>query len=143
VCAVCALCVCGENEVLTDLFFFALACVCMIWGVSANAAKSGLRGTLLPSDVIGVSYGKPRKSFDWTRPERAVGGSVAVCSCVCVYDTRRACQCSDERVARHLASLRCHRRLFPENLSEPRLLIELCTPGDTSKDTVCCGLAFV
>jgi hypothetical protein len=54
----------GENEVLTDLLLSALACVCMIRGVSINAAKSGLRSTLLPSDVIGVSYMKPRKCCD-------------------------------------------------------------------------------
>jgi hypothetical protein len=54
----------GENEVLTDLFLFALARVCMIRGLSVNAAKSGLRGTLLPSDVVGISSGKPRKCCD-------------------------------------------------------------------------------
>jgi hypothetical protein len=35
----------------------------MIWGVSVNAAKSGLRGTLLPSDVIGVSFRETSRSL--------------------------------------------------------------------------------
>jgi hypothetical protein len=109
---------------------------CMVKKLAASAlcpqsaqrqvARSGLLPTLPPL---------PGK--------RGVYGSDALCSCVCVYHTRCACQCSEEWVARHLASLRCHRRLFPENLAEPRLLIELCTTGDTSKDTVCCGLPLV
>jgi hypothetical protein len=55
----------GDNEILTDLLLLLLrVCVCMIRGVSINAAKSGLRSTLLPSDAIGVSSMKPRKCCD-------------------------------------------------------------------------------
>jgi hypothetical protein len=54
----------------------------------------------------------------WTRQERGIDGFVAVCSCVCVYDTGCVCQCSEERVARQLASLRCHRRFFPGNFAD-------------------------
>jgi hypothetical protein len=53
----------GENEVLTDLLLFALACVCMIRGVSVTASKSGLRDTLLPSEVEGVSFRETLRSL--------------------------------------------------------------------------------
>jgi hypothetical protein len=48
--------------VLTALLLFVLACVC-IRGVSVNAAKSGLRGILLPSDVEGVSFRETSRSL--------------------------------------------------------------------------------
>jgi hypothetical protein len=53
----------GQNELLADLLLFVLACVCMIRGVPVNAATSGLRGTLLPSDVTGVYFRKTSRSL--------------------------------------------------------------------------------
>jgi hypothetical protein len=52
-----------ENEVFTALMLFVLACVCIIRGVPVNAAKSGLRGILLPSDVTGVYFRKTSRSL--------------------------------------------------------------------------------
>jgi hypothetical protein len=81
--------------------------------------------------------GKLANAVTWTRRKRGVGGSVAVCSCVCVYDMGCVCQYSEERVARHLASLRCHWRFFPGNLAWAcwpfRLYLALVSCGASSR----------
>jgi hypothetical protein len=101
-------CLIDLASVLTSHFGCLVAdgCVCL-WG-----QKRAGRVACAERRVFSVPMAKNTTYHLPFRRERGVAGSVPVRSCVCVYDTGCVCQCSEERVARHLPSLRCSRHFF-------------------------------